>query len=183
MTASAPIGSQTLRLHIGGTEPREGWKIFGIQPAPGVDFVGDCRDLSRFATATCAEIYASHVYEHLSHYLEVGNALREAFRILQPGGRLRVSVPDFEMLCRTFLRPGLDLEQRFYVMRVIFGGQTDPYDFHKIGLTWEFLATFLTQSGFVDIRRVEEFGLFNDCSGLRYQGQLISLNVEAYKPS
>jgi len=33
-----------MRLHIGGEEIKEGWKILNIQNKPGVDFVGDITD-------------------------------------------------------------------------------------------------------------------------------------------
>ena len=48
-----------LRLHIGGRTPRAGWKILDVNPGPHVDFVGNCRDLSRFADGSVAEVYAS----------------------------------------------------------------------------------------------------------------------------
>ena len=38
-----------LRLHIGGTQAKEGWKILNIEPGPQVDFVGDCGSLPQFA--------------------------------------------------------------------------------------------------------------------------------------
>jgi predicted SAM-dependent methyltransferase len=67
-------------------------------------------------------------------------------------------------------------------MNMIFGGQQDPYDFHKVGLTWEFMQSYLGRAGFSTWRRVEVFGLFeNDCSTIRFGGQLISLNIEALK--
>jgi len=171
-----------IRLHIGGIEPQPGWKILNVQPGPAVDFVGDCIDLGQFPDESVAEVYGSHVLEHLSYAGEVDAALKEFYRVLVPGGVVRISVPDFELLCRMFLHPALDKEQRFYVMRMIFGGQTDHADFHKVGLTWEFLSTYLAAARFTGIKRVDEFNIFkNDCSTIRYMGQLISLNVEAAK--
>lgn len=169
-----------LRLNIGGTTPLDGWKILNVQPGPHVDFVGDCTHLERFADGSCHEIYASHVLEHLSYVDELLGTLKEFRRILAPGGTCRISVPDFELLCRMFLHPSLNGEQRFFVMNMIFGGQQDPWDFHKVGLSWEFLSSYLRQAGFSSCKRVREFGLFeNDCSTIAYGGQLISLNVEA----
>jgi predicted SAM-dependent methyltransferase len=49
-------------------------------------------------------IYASHLLEHLPHRSKVGNALREWRRVLRPGGEIMISVSDFEVLCRLFLR-------------------------------------------------------------------------------
>ncbi len=171
-----------LRLHIGGVTPKPGWKILNIQPDPNVDFIGNCTDLSQFTTCSVHEIYASHVLEHLSYQGELTKALQEMHRVLVPGGVLYISVPDFEQLCRMFLDPSLAFERRFHIMRMAFGGQMDPHDFHKLGLTWEFLCYFLGSVGFKQVGRVPTFDLFeNDCSSLRFNGQLISLNVVTFK--
>jgi predicted SAM-dependent methyltransferase len=174
--------AQPLRLNIGGTEPREGWRILNIWPGPDVDFVGGCHDLSQFASGSVAEIYASHVLEHLSHNREFVGTLREFHRVLAPRGMLRISVPDMETLCRLFVHPALDTDQRYKVMEMMFGGQLDTHDFHKIGLSWSLLETVLKQAGFTSVRRVPGFDLFaNDCSTIRFCGVPISLNVEAVK--
>jgi predicted SAM-dependent methyltransferase len=174
--------SEPVRLHIGGVEPQPGWTMLNIQQRPDVDVVCDCTNLGQFADETVAEIYGSHVLEHLSYMGELEAALKEFYRVLVPGGIVRISVPDFELLCRMFLHPALDTEKRFYIMRMVFGGQVDEADFHKVGLTWEFLSTYLDAAGFSEILRVKEFNIFkNDCSSIRYMGHLISLNVEARK--
>lgn len=174
-------GGETLRLHIGGLEAKPGWKILNIQPGDGVDFVGNCGDLSRLADESVTEVYAAHVLEHLGYLDELPRALAEIHRVLVPGGIARLSVPDFELLCRMFLHPELAADARYHVMRIMFGGQTDPHDYHHVGLTWEFLENYLKEAGFVSIKRVSEFGLFDDASSLKLFDNLISLNVEATK--
>ena len=37
-----------MKLHIGGQEIKEGWKILDIQKNDGVDYVGNISDLSQF---------------------------------------------------------------------------------------------------------------------------------------
>jgi len=171
-----------LRLNIGGTTPLEGWKILNIQPGEGVDFIGSCTDLDQFKDASVSEVYASHIFEHLSYVNELLDTLKEVQRILKTGGILRSSVPDFEILCKIYLHPSLSAEQRFFIMNMVFGGQQDPYDFHKVGLSWELMSSYLQQAGFSSIRRVSEFGIVeNDCSSIKVGGQLISLNIEAIK--
>ena len=137
-----------LRLNIGGTTPLDGWKILNIQPGKDVDFIGSCTDLRQFKDASVSEIYASHVFEHLSYVNELPDTLKDVHRILTPGGILRSSVPDFELLCKMYLHPALSGEQRFFVMNMIFGGQQDPHDYHKVGLTWELMSSYLKQAGF-----------------------------------
>ncbi|MGA2891906.1 MAG: methyltransferase domain-containing protein [Xanthobacteraceae bacterium] len=179
-SAHAPLVND-IKLHIGGQEKRAGWSIVDALPGPIVDYVGNCNDLSFLTDNSCSEVYASHVFEHLGYNGELQTTLKGIHRVLKPGGRLRASVPDLETLCRLFLHPSLNGVNRFHVMRIMYGGRTTDYDVHYVGLNFEFLATFLQDAGFRDIKRVESFGLFNDTSALRFGGVLISLNVEARK--
>ena len=179
---SAPWrADRPIRLHVGGQIAHPDWKILDVQAGPHVDFVGHCTDLSRFDDASVSEIYASHVIEHLKFVTELPTALREFCRVLTPGGMLRASVPDLTVLCTLFLDPDLDTKQRFHVMRMMFGAQSDEADFHYVGLNEEMLRLFLEQAGFVEIVRVSGFGLFDDTSNLVYKLP-ISLNMTARKP-
>ena len=171
--------SENMKLHIGGTEQKDGWSILNIQPGEIVDFVGDVCDMSQFADDSVNEIYACHVLEHLSYAGPLQKALRECQRVLKPGGVFRFSVPDLDVLFELFRRPGLPLPLRHHLMRIIYGGQTDSFDFHYVGWTWEFAVIWLHDAGFRTANRVESFGLFNDCSEIQIEGQRISLNVVA----
>lgn len=169
-------------LHIGGEEVRDGWTLVNIQDGPGVDVVTSCTDLSAFPDGSVARIYASHILEHLSYQEELQQALSEFYRVLAVGGVLEVSVPDFGILCQLFTHPELNPPQRFAVMRMMFGGQINPYDYHKVGFTFEFLSGFLGSAGFVDVCRMTAFDHFEDTSQARFAGVRISLNVAAVKP-
>ena len=144
-------------LHIGGREVQVGWEILNIQPGAGVDHVGDVSDLSRFPSDAFGRIYVSHVLEHVPH-VRVRRTLAGLFRILRPEGTLYVSVPDLETLCRLMLSPRLSRGNHWYVMRMMFGGQTDANDFHYVGWTFELLDAALRETGFTRIRRVESLG-------------------------
>lgn len=183
MTPEDPstAGRIPLRLHVGGQMVREGWKILNIQPGPGVDFVGNVIDLSPFADGSVDELYASHVYEHLSYMDELPRALREAHRVLRRGGILRMGVPDLEVLCRLMVTPSLTLEEKRDLLRMIYGGQTDAFDFHKAGFFYDHLAAMLKWTGFSGVKRVREFGLFADTTLKKFKGVPVSLNVEAVK--
>ncbi len=172
--------SKLMQLHIGGKEIKEGWKILNALPAKGVDFLGDVRDLSQFPDECCEKIYASHVMEHIGQK-DFLPTLKGVHRILCKGGTLYFSVPDLEVLCRLFLRSDLNPSEHFDVMRMMFGGQTDDYDFHYIGLSAEFMTDFLRLAGFSSFRRVSSFGIFNDTSDYRPYDTLISLNLMVYK--
>jgi predicted SAM-dependent methyltransferase len=171
-----------IKLHIGGWEQREGWKILDAIPGPIVDYVGNCTDLTFLDGESCCEVYASHVLEHLGYNGELQSTLKGIYRILKPGGRLRASVPDLETLCKIYVHPNVTPQGRFHVMRMMFGGRTTPYDVHYSGLDTAILGSFLHEAGFREIERVEKFGVFQDTSELRFSDTLISLNMIARKP-
>jgi predicted SAM-dependent methyltransferase len=170
------------KLHIGGQVRADGWEILDANAGPLVDHVGDAGDLGRFEAGAFAAVYASHVLEHFDYKDALGAALREWHRVLAPGGTLYVSVPDLDVLASLFvLKDKLTIEERFHVMRMIFGGHVDRHDYHLVGLDADFLATFLAEAGFVNLRRVKAFGLFDDTSAMMWKGVPISLNVIAEK--
>jgi predicted SAM-dependent methyltransferase len=172
-----------IRLHIGGEEASEGWSILNIKPGANVDYVGNVTDLSAVGDATCSEVYASHILEHLGYDGELQKALGEIHRVMKPGSRLRISVPDMDILCRMFLFPDLNPDERYEVMRMIFGGRTDQYDVHHVGLNFPILTAYLMKAGFHNVERVAEFKLFKDTSSYLFGGHPISLNVRAWKPA
>jgi SAM-dependent methyltransferase len=59
------------------------------------------------ANGTADVVYHSHLLEHLDRSV-VPSFLSEVLRVLKPGGRQRIAVPDFEQLCRVYLA---DLEK------------------------------------------------------------------------
>ncbi len=178
MDASPP----PFRLHIGGQKPLEGWKILDIAPGPFVDYVGDCADLSQFAANSVDELYLSHVLEHLGHQGEFEQALTGFFRVLKPGGVISVGVPDMQALCEIFLAPQTPLGVKFGVVNILFGGQKNPYDFHRAGFDENLLRHFLQAAGFEAVERLGNFGLIDDASTYEYAGRTVSLNMRARKP-
>lgn len=170
------------RLHIGGRVPHPDWEILNAVPDTYVDHVANAKDLSDFDDETFAEIYASHVLEHFDYVDELDAVLREWYRVLRRGGKLYVSVPDMDKLAALFLmKDRLAVQERFEVMRMMFGGHIDRYDYHMVGLNPEFLASFLIHAGFSNLKTVKNFGIFDDTSTLEVLGVPISVNIEAQK--
>ena len=172
------------RLHIGGKQRADGWEILNANPGQYVDHVCSANELSQFADGIFSEIYASHVVEHLDYKNELASTLREWWRIMEPGGKIYISVPDLDILSELILsKDKLTPDERFFVMRMMFGGHVDRYDYHVVGLNEEFLTGFLKGAGYENILKVEGFGLFDDTSNMEYKGVAISLNLIAKKPS
>jgi predicted SAM-dependent methyltransferase len=170
------------KLHIGGQVRTAGWEILDANSGPFVDHVGNAADLGAFSDDSFEQLYASHVLEHFDYQGQLLSTLTEWRRVLAPTGTLFVSVPDLDVLARLFLdRTLLTTQDRFLVMRMIFGGHIDKYDYHLVGLNEEFLTSYLHAAGFVGIRRVSEFGLFDDTSTLELKGIPISLNMVGMK--
>lgn len=171
---------EPFRLHIGGDQATDGWVIFDITDRPEVDIVGNVVDLGAIPTDSVDEIYAAHVFEHLGYQNELRRALAECRRVLKNGGKLKMSVPDIRVLGSLLNEPDLSDGELVWLMRILYGGQSDQYDFHKTGFTWEILAGLAAESGFEHLGVVERFGLFDDCSEIRVRGRLVSLNVELW---
>ena len=170
------------RLHIGGKHVHADWEIFDAIKGEHVDHVGNAADLSRFSDNTFHSIYASHVLEHFPYLRHLSPTLKEWQRVLADDGELLISVPDMDILCRMFMdKEKLSADERFHVMRMMFGGQSNKYDFHYAGLNLEILSDYAQKSGLKVSRRVRRFGLFPDHSGYQFAGVLISLNVVLVK--
>jgi predicted SAM-dependent methyltransferase len=169
-----------MKLHVGGKEKKEGWKILNIQKNENVDFIGNISDLSQFNNNSTSEIYASHVLEHVGQK-KIKETLKGIYRILKKEGKFYISVPDMDVLCKIFINEKAPPKVKYHVMRMMFGGQVDQYDFHYFGWNFLFMKDFLKEAGFNKIERVKSFSIFNDTSDYTPYGVLISLNVIAYK--
>jgi predicted SAM-dependent methyltransferase len=169
-----------MKLHIGGVEVKDGWKILNIQSADGVDFIGDIRDLSQFSDESIEAIYASHVLEHVP-LGDIIATLKGVVRVLKRGGKLYISVPDMDVLCRAFLDVERTPAQKHHIIKMIFGGQIDEFDFHYFGWNELFLTDALARVGITSVEKVASFGLFDDYSNFAPYGFPISLNIIATK--
>ena len=121
--------------------------------------------------------YASHVIEHLSHKDELERALTEIRRVLVKDGVFLMSVPNLSVLCELFVDPSLSFKERAHVMFMMFGGQLDAHDFHRVGLWRDYLGRVLAKAGFRRVEQVPVFGLFQDSSLAMVRDRYISLNV------
>jgi predicted SAM-dependent methyltransferase len=156
--------------------------VLDANPGPSVDHVAVASDLRQFEDNSFDQIYASHVVEHFDYNNQLIDTLKEWHRVLTPAGTLCVSVPDLDILARLFIdRTLLSAQDRFLVMRMIFGGHIDKYDYHLVGLNEEFLTAYFQAAGFTEMRRVAEFGLFQDTSLVKLKEVPISLNMVAIK--
>lgn len=178
-----PVFVTALRLNLGcGRKPLTGFVNVDLLDEPGVDVFADVGGVLPFEAGTAELIYASHVLEHLPT-ARVPDVLREWRRVLKPGGRLLIAVPDLELIAKMLTeRPGWFTPPHEPWTGAIYGGQKDELDFHKTGFTGVSLAARLTEAGFGSVKRVERFDEIaaNDGSwSLAPFGVNVSLNMEA----
>jgi predicted SAM-dependent methyltransferase len=69
---------------------------------PGVDVVWDITKGLPFRSGSLRGIFTEHCLEHLT-FAAVQGVLGESFRILAPGGRIRIVVPDGEIYLRGYV--------------------------------------------------------------------------------
>lgn len=92
-----------IRLNIGaGNKTIEGFLNLGLEDHHDIN--ADIRDLSVIDSNTVAEAVAIHVLEHLWRW-ESPAALAEWFRVLEPGGKLAIEMPELLRCARAVLSP------------------------------------------------------------------------------
>lgn len=132
-----------------------------------------------FDNNSVSEIMASHVFEHLNPYHSI-NILQEWLRVLKPGGKLSMEMPDIERLCKSFLT-----ETNYYtkmgILNAVYGsvnttsegGPDNITSPHLFGWWPESLQNHLEAAGYVDISFPPE----------QWPHPCDNLRVEAYKPA
>lgn len=151
---------QPVRLNIGcGSRYLDGWtnidivkreakreKYKGKQP----DIIGDIRDIP-LEDNSVDEAMAIHVIEHF-YVWEVPNLLREWVRILKPGGKLIIEVPDLEKVVSYMAHGVKDKTLTFWPL---YGNpeSKDPLMLHKWGYTMKSLGHILELVGLENIER------------------------------
>ena len=132
-----------MKLHLGcGRRHIPGYVHIDVVDYPNIDHVSSIDNLSFLQDRSVELIYNCHVLEHFKRR-EVERVLREWYRVLVPGGLLRISVPDFAALCEVYTRSrNLNL-----VIGPIFGRQDYLYNIHYNMFDFETLKGQLEQAG------------------------------------
>ena len=145
---------------------------------PGVDIVAPAYPLT-FKDNTFDIIYASHLLEHYSKKL-VPEVLKEWVRILKKDGKLRIAVPNFEVLAELYMK-----YKRLDLMGPILGAQHSFYDYHFSIFDEKELTTLMEGARLNAIHPWKPERVFHtdiwDFAQAETMGLKISLNLEGRK--
>jgi len=157
-----------IRLNIGAGESNlPGFISIDIQQGQ------DATQRLPYEDGTVEEVYASHVLEHI-HHSKTYETLSEWTRVLKPGGRLRVAIPDFEAV----LSNNRNDPERFnshYLSAWLHGTYNVDHDRHQAVIFKNDLEGMFRSLGFDDIAPWK--GEYGDNAQLNP----MTLNVEGYK--
>lgn len=157
--------TETVKINLGsGAVEMDGYQNRDIKG-------GHCAYPLPDADGAADEVRASHLLEHFSHG-EVESVVKEWARVLRPGGKLKIAVPDFDLVVKAYSN-GMRNDPRLEL--TLFGGQKDADDYHKSLFNEDKLKALLEGAGLVDVKRWESDA--PDCSAYH-----VSLNLEGRKP-
>jgi predicted SAM-dependent methyltransferase len=176
-----------MKLHLGcGKRHIPGFIHIDAIDYPHVDHVSSIDALSFISDDSVDLIYTCHVLEHFKRK-DVIRVLKEWYRILRPGGVVRISVPDFSKLVEIYTQYR-DINK---VVGPLFGRQDYLYNIHYNVFDRESLFDALMSAGFKNCReydwRFTEHADIDDFSQAyiphmdKDNGFAVSLNVEADK--
>lgn len=171
-----------MKIYLGSRDYKpEGYLTVDIDPSHGPDIVADVTDLQRIASGTVQEICASHILEHLPWPMSF-KALSEWGRVLEPGGRLRLAVPDLALLGAMIA----DGRNAWTAAALLFGvGRIEnPLEAHQFGYTEPMLRDMLRALGFGEFAwwKHDIHDASNGWMPVENSGKVaISLNLQARK--
>lgn len=153
------------KLHLGsGANLHVGWLNTDITDFRGSNEIVylDARETFPLPDESFVLVYSEHMLEHLTRDHGM-RCLRECYRVLRPGGRIRVATPSLECLIRLYGAELSDLEQRYLRWSIDTWVKGDAYlpglvinnMFHNFEHRFVYdagtLAHALRSAGFVDV--------------------------------
>jgi hypothetical protein len=150
-------GASGLKVNLGsGPLPHPGWlNVDGWSRE--ADLVQRLGHELALPDRCASMVFSEHVLEHLEHPGQTRTFLAESFRILEPGGHIRIIVPDAENALRAYATGDAALLAR------LAPGTSGPidavnrlfreYGFHRFAWDYALAAEELGAAGFVGIRR------------------------------
>jgi predicted SAM-dependent methyltransferase len=135
-----------MKLNLGSGGRLPGYINVDIRREVNPDVVWDLEQ-TPYPWKDCSvdEILMVDTLEHLS-FRKVRNAVKELYRILKPGGKIFIQVPDMEAKARAILEQWM--EDWWNLSFWVYGGQEYKENTHKSGFTVPSLKKLLEEEGF-----------------------------------
>ena len=149
------------KLQIGcGRNPMKGWLntdisllcVYGVYMDAGKPFP--------LPDASFNYVYSEHLFEHLTYHQAV-NMLKESYRVLKPGGVIRITTPNLQFLLGLYQEPEKPIHKEYIEYSTKNAGipATPVYMINRFHTAWghkiiydkETLKDLLEQAGFKDI--------------------------------
>ena len=100
------------KLHLGASgNCLDGWLNSDIVPRHGMIYL-DVRTRFPLQDNTIDYVFAEHLIEHIDHE-DALTMFRETWRVLKPGGRIRIATPDLEVLVGLHNTRRTDAQQNY----------------------------------------------------------------------
>lgn len=142
---------QGVWLEVGcGPHPDPDRINIDLRALPGVDIVAGADGLP-LADTSVSDLRAAHLVEHFTAQHFVDRILPEWWRVLAPGGVLRLITPDLQAMLAAHQRGELSETD---LVHVLYGGQDYEGDFHYHAYSTQSLSHLLAAFGFTDIHTV-----------------------------
>lgn len=115
----------------------------------GVDFFSKDADIRAnmwdlpYNDSIVTEIFSSHALEHASNK-QIPITLKEWYRVLIPGGKVIIRVPDLAWCCNYWLNH----QDEGWALSLIYGSQSRIGRFHKTGFYKDRLYKLVLEAGF-----------------------------------
>ncbi|MFW9931620.1 MAG: methyltransferase domain-containing protein [Candidatus Thorarchaeota archaeon] len=136
-----------MKINIGcGSVYKKGFINVDAFDSSVADKIMNAYDLD-FEDGSVDYIECSHVLEHMGAVQGV-YAISEFYRVLKPGGVLKIATPDIEQSFHNFIWK--EYEDRKYMMNWIYGLDVPGMN-HRYAYPQELLQEILYESGFVEI--------------------------------
>lgn len=154
-----------MRLNLGsGYTKVKGFTSVDIDPNCEPDICDDFIHLKKVKSNSIEEILASHSLEHIYPRF-VFTALRSFYRVLIPGGRLAIYVPDVERAAKDWVEKTISNQQFDWV---VLGNDpcSNPWNSHKNMFYKSKLERLLFVTGFTKIlvhTNFDKYEVFADC--------------------
>jgi predicted SAM-dependent methyltransferase len=134
-----------LLVNLGcGASGKPGWINVDGAAADNVAVVYDLRRRVPLPSDSAKGIFCEHMLEHLDYVDEVPRFIAECFRILQPGGVLRLVVPDAEKYLLAYANGGWE---GLNAIRPLLPGRVDPFSAHTFQTRMELINQVFHQGG------------------------------------